>query len=219
MRKYSKALYKDILPTETNMDTGFKEIGFIELATDKHRLEYYRRVANYNRLQGVNIQELSPKEVQEKFPIMETNDVLAGFYVPDDGRVNPYDATMALARGAKMYGAQIYEHTPVKGITKSRTTNSNSTTSAIPKVTGVILESGERIIECNVVVNCAGMWARQFGEKCGVNVPNQAAEHYYLITDVMESVDPNWPVVEDSSKCVYIRPGMCIVCIVTSMHK
>ena len=51
-----------------------------------------------------------------------------------------------------------------------------------------------------------GMWARQLGQSCGVNIPNQAAEHYYLITDTMPEVDPNWPVIEDPSSYTYIRP-------------
>lgn len=205
MRMYSKKLYRDILPQETNMDTGFMPIGFIELACDEHRLEYYRRVKNLNRLHGVNVEEITSHQVKDKFPLIETNDVSAGFYVEDDGRVNPYEATMALAKGAKMNGVQIYEGVSVSGITKSH----SSKQSSIPRVTGVVMESGDEI-EANVVVNCAGIWARQLGEICGVNIPNQAAEHYYLITDRMDDVDPSWPVVEDSSKCVYIRPGMCI---------
>ena len=50
------------------------------------------------------------------------------------------------------------------------------------------------------------MWARQLGELSGVTIPNQAAEHYYLITEPMGAVDPRWPVVEDPSRCTYIRP-------------
>jgi glycine/D-amino acid oxidase-like deaminating enzyme len=206
MRMYTKQLYRDILPQETSMDTGFMPIGFIEIAADQHRLEYYRRVANFNRLCGVHVEEISPEQIKEKCPLIETSDVLAGFYVHDDGRVNPYDATMALAKGARQLGVEIYENINVSGITSTRSIQGRVEQSILPKVTGVVLESGEEI-EANVVVNCAGMWARQFGEKCGVNIPNQAAEHYYLITDNMDNVDPLWPVIEDSSKCVYIRPG------------
>lgn len=63
-----------------------------------------------------------------------------------------------------------------------------------------------QVIECEQVVNCAGMWARQLGEKNGVCIPNQAAEHYYLITEPMTAVDPSWPVIEDPSSHTYIRP-------------
>ena len=210
MRMYTKKLYSEILPEETSMDTGFYPVGFIELACDAHRLEYYRRVAAFNRLCGVKVDEITPKEVKDKFPLIETDDVLAGFYVADDGRVNPYDATMALARAAKMYGARIYEDVTVKGVVSSNYRGPSSTSGktikdAIPRVTGITLDNGEEI-EANVVVNCAGMWARQFGEMCGVNIPNQAAEHYYLITDAIDKLDPSWPIIEDSSKCMYVRP-------------
>ena len=72
-------------------------------------------------------------------------------------------------------------------------------------MTGVTTGCGSTI-GAEYVINCAGMWARQFGEICGVNIPNQAAEHYYLITEPMESVDPEWPVVEDPANYTYIRP-------------
>eukprot|EP00557_Chaetoceros_sp_GSL56_P002633 CAMPEP_0176497120 /NCGR_PEP_ID=MMETSP0200_2-20121128/11550_1 /TAXON_ID=947934 /ORGANISM="Chaetoceros sp., Strain GSL56" /LENGTH=957 /DNA_ID=CAMNT_0017895103 /DNA_START=90 /DNA_END=2959 /DNA_ORIENTATION=+ len=210
MRMYTKKLYSTILPEETSMDTGFYPVGFIELACDEHRLEYYRRVASLNRYCGVEVDEISPREVKDKFPLVETSDVLKGFYVKDDGRVNPYEVTMALAKGAKLFGVQIYEDVSVKGVSKSNylglcSMNGKAIKDAIPRVTGVVLDNGDEI-EANIVVNCTGMWARQFGERCGVHIPNQAAEHYYLITDAMEEVDPSWPVVEDSSRCVYIRP-------------
>ena len=76
------------------MDTGFIPIGFIELACDQHRLDYYRRVAAFNRFCGVQVEELTPHQVKDKFPLLDTQDVLAGFYVHDDGRANPYDVTM-----------------------------------------------------------------------------------------------------------------------------
>lgn len=73
------------------------------------------------------------------------------------------------------------------------------------KVTGVKMEDGH-VIKAEYVVNCAGMWARQLAAKNGVICPNQAAEHYYLITDAMGDVDPNWPIIEDPHNYAYIRP-------------
>ena len=192
------------------MSCGYIGCGFIELACDKDRLNFYRRVAAFNRLCGVDVKEITADQVKLMFPLCETRDVLAGFYVSDDGRANPTDATMALSKGAKMNGALIFENISVTGVTTSCSTTSSVGTprrnlEEVPCVTGVTLSSGKSI-KANTVVNCAGMWARQFGEKCGVTIPNQAAEHYYLITDSMAEVDPSWPVIEDSSKCVYIRP-------------
>lgn len=200
MRKYTKRLYSDILPSETGMDCGYMDIGFIELACDEDRLHQYRRVAAFNRFCGVDVREISAEEVKERFPLCETKDVLAGFYVPTDGRANPTDATMALAKGARMNGVEIYEGVAVDSVMTSKNDGGY-----LPKVTGVKLSSGETIT-ANVVVNCGGMWARQLGERNGICIPNQAAEHYYLLTDPIEYLDPSWPVIEDSSKCVYVRP-------------
>src|SRR5216110_273561 len=88
MRQYSRALYSR-LEAETGQATGFATIGFIEVASDKDRLEEYRRVSAFNRYCGVDVQELSPREVQELFPLAKVDDIEAGFYVKEDGRVNP----------------------------------------------------------------------------------------------------------------------------------
>jgi glycine cleavage system aminomethyltransferase T/glycine/D-amino acid oxidase-like deaminating enzyme len=190
MRKYSRDLYER-LEKETGQATGLKKIGFIEVAADKDRLEEYRRVSAFNRYCGVDVQEISPKEVGELFPLAKIDDLHAGFYVKDDGVVNPIDVTMALAKGARMQGVTILEETPCLGITQKN-----------GQVTGVRTADGD--IKAEFVVNCAGMWARQMGQMSGVNIPNQAAEHYYLITEDFE-FPQNMPVLEDPASHCYIR--------------
>ena len=175
-RKYSKQLYAETLEAETGLATGFKGCGFIELATDGDRLEEYRRVAAFNRKEGVDVQEISAAEVERLFPLCRVDDVLAGFYVADDGRVNPVDATAALAKGFKNMGGTVVEGVAAEDlITEGR------------RVAGVATTCG-RTIKADYVVNCGGMWARQFAEKHGVCVPNQAAEHYYLVTEAKRLV-------------------------------
>jgi 4-methylaminobutanoate oxidase (formaldehyde-forming) len=191
MRKYTRDLYAR-LEAETGQATGFKPIGFIEVASDRDRLEEYRRVAAFNRLCGVDVHEISPAQVRELFPIAKTDDLLAGFYVPQDGRVNPVDATMALAKGARMQGATLIEGVPVTGFLTKRNV-----------VTGVRTAFGD--IEAEYVVNCAGMWARQLTADIGVNIPLQAAEHYYLITERIKDISPSWPVLEDPGSHGYFR--------------
>eukprot|EP00949_MAST-11_sp_MAST-11-sp1_P001301 g1301.t1 len=200
LRRYSKKLYSEILEEETGQSTGFKGVGFIELATNADRLEHLRRVAAFNRKCGVDVHEISAAEVLKRFPLCRTDDVLAGFLVEDDGRVNPVDATMALARGAKMHGARIFQNVRVENVTVQP-----SSGIVLPRVTGVSTECGQTI-EAEYVVNCTGMWARQTAEKAGVCVANQAAEHYYLITEPMSEVDSSWPVIEDPDSYTYIRP-------------
>ena len=191
IRKYSKDLYGR-LEGETGQATGLNKCGFIELATDEHRLEEMRRAAAHNRYHGVDVAEISAKEVRNLFPLARVDDVLAGFYVKDDGRVNPVDVTMALAKGARMQGVNIKAGVSAIGIKRE-----------CGAVTGVSTTHGD--IKCEVVVNCAGMWARQMGESHGVLIPNQAAEHYYLITEPIEGVSSSWPVLEDPSHYGYYR--------------
>src|SRR4029077_10425203 len=115
MRKYSRDLYAR-LEAETGQSTGLAQIGFIEVASDKDRLEEYRRVAAFNRYCGVDVQEISPREVQQLFPLARVDDLEAGFYVKEDGRVNPVDVTMALAKGARLRGVRIIEGVPATGV-------------------------------------------------------------------------------------------------------
>jgi heterotetrameric sarcosine oxidase gamma subunit len=191
LRRYTRDLYAR-LEAETGLATGLRQVGLIELAIDPGRLEEYRRVAAFNRHCGVEVQQISAREVAEMFPLARTDDVLAGFYIPGDGRVNPVDVTMALAKGARMAGVTIIEGVPVTGF---RTTAG--------AVTGV--RTGQGDVEAEVVVNCAGMWARQLGELAGVSIPLQAAEHYYLLTEPIAGVDSSWPVLEDPASYGYFR--------------
>ncbi len=191
LRRYTWDLYSR-LEAETGLATGLKQVGLIELAIEPGRLAEYRRVSAFNRLLGVEIHEISPREVADMFPLARVDDVLAGFYIPADGRVNPVDVTMSMARGARMQGARIIEGMPVTGFAQRG-----------GAVTGVRTPSGD--IEAEYVVNCAGIWGRQLGELAGVNIPLQAAEHYYLLTEPIEQVDPGWPVLEDPANYGYYR--------------
>lgn len=191
IRKYTRDLYSR-LEAETGQATGFSPIGLVEVAADKDRLEEYRRVAVFNRHCGVDVQEISPREVQQLFPLAKVDDIEAGFYIKNDGRVNPVDVTMALGKGARMRGVRILEGVASTGVLQER-----------GRVTGVRTAIGD--IKTDIVVNCAGMWARQFGELAGVTIANQAAEHYYLITEPIKDLPPNMPVLEDPAAYGYYR--------------
>ena len=180
------------LEAETGQATGYRPIGHLHLATSPQRLEGLRREAAFVRGYGVDNQELSAAEFARHWPAAKTDDVLAAFYVPDEGRVNPADLTQAYARGARMRGARIIEGVTVTGITQAK-----------GFVTGVETDRGT--IRAEYVVNAAGMWGREVGEMAGVAVPLQAAEHYYLITDTVDWAHPDLPIVEDPDRYGYYR--------------
>ncbi len=189
---HGRDLYAN-LEKETGVSTGFRDVGYLQIANNEERVHEMRRLAPFMRRHGINIHEISPKEAQELFPIGDLSDVLAGFYIPEDGRANPVDVTMSLAKGARMGGAQIYE-----GVTVTEIIAKNGT------ATGVRMATGEVITAENVVI-CGGMWSRQLGAKAGINLPLQAAEHYYLITENIEGLPRDLPVLEDPSTYTYYR--------------
>jgi 4-methylaminobutanoate oxidase (formaldehyde-forming) len=191
MRKYSRSLYRR-LEQETGQATGFKQVGFIEIAADRDRLEEFRRLAAFNRWHGIDVEEIAPSAVKALFPYAKVNDIKAGFYVPQDGRINPSDVTAALLKGARSKGVKVIERCPVTKVLSRR-----------GRATGVVTSFGN--VEAQYVINCAGMWARQFGELCGVIIPNQAAEHYYLLTEQIEGMTNDLPVLEDPSCYGYYR--------------
>lgn len=194
MAKYTRELYTK-LGDETGQDTGFRPVGYLEVASNAERMEGLRRQADFARGYGIDVEQISPAEVKKLWPLMYTDDLLAGFFNPLDGRANPVDTTMALAKGARMGGAQILEETKVTGILKDK-----------GRVSGVITNQGE--IAAEYVVNCGGIWARELGKMAGVNVPLHASEHYYLITEPIEGTHPDLPIVEDPELYLYLREEM-----------
>ena len=115
----------------------------IELATNADRLEEYRRISSFNRRCGVDVHEISPQEVKKLFPLCETGDLLAGFYVENDGRVNPVDASMSLAKGARMTGNVLYFEGPQYRVEHVLSKDSKSGMDRV--VTGVKLTDGTEI--------------------------------------------------------------------------
>ncbi|MEP6740441.1 MAG: FAD-dependent oxidoreductase, partial [Caldimonas sp.] len=149
---------------------------------------------------GVECEEISPARAGELFPPLRTDDLHGAIWIPGDGKANPADLTMSLAKGARMRGVKIVEETAVLAV---RTAHGPSG----PRVTGLLArdDGGTHEIACEVVVNCAGQWARQFGELAGVNVPLWSAEHFYIVTDRIDGVHPMLPVMRDPDGFIYYK--------------
>jgi 4-methylaminobutanoate oxidase (formaldehyde-forming) len=192
MFKHSRHLYRDVLEAETGQATGYAEVGYIQVATNPERAEALRRDARFQSLFGLDSVELGPAEVAAHWPLARVDDVVCGFFYEDQGRANPADVTMAFARGARARGVRIIEHCAVTAIRH-----------AAGRVTGVETEHG--VIEAEHVVNCAGLWARELGRAAGVDLPLQAAEHYYVITEPIAGVARSLPVLEIPDYHGYFR--------------
>jgi glycine cleavage system T protein len=191
LAKYSTELYAR-LEAETGQATGFKQNGSISLATTAERMEEWRRGASMARVFGLEVEEISPAEAHDLFPLINVDDVVGAVFLPKDGQINPSDLTQALAKGARNAGIRIYENTKVLEITQSA-----------GLVTGVRTDRGE--VACEVVVNCAGMWGREIGAIAGVDVPLHACEHFYVVTDPIDGVTPTLPVLRDQDNFAYYK--------------
>jgi glycine cleavage system aminomethyltransferase T/glycine/D-amino acid oxidase-like deaminating enzyme len=191
MVRHSVDLYNR-LEAETGLSTGFKKCGYLQLATTKRRDESYRRETSFQTAFGLEKHVLSRAEVADLVPMLRTDDIVSGFFTPNEGRANPVDVTMSMAKGARQKGARIFEDTEVLGFTTSNGT-----------VTGVQTSKGD--IECQKVVIAAGLWGRELAAKAGVTVPLQAAEHYYLLTEPIEGITSDLPVIEEPESYGYYR--------------
>jgi len=178
---YGVELLQEI-EAETGQNPGFRQSGSISIAVNHDRLAELRRKADFAALHGIEARYMPTAEIAERWPLMNADGVLGGIYMPSDGSANPIDLTNALARGARMHGATIREHVMVKDVLTAEGT-----------ITGVRTDQGT--ITADVVVNCAGMWARELGRQNGVGVPLHACEHYYLVTEPIKDLPSDLPVL------------------------
>ena len=191
LAKYSADLY-DRLEEETGIATGYRRHGAVTLALTEGRLEELRRLASMAKPFGIDVETISAKEAKEKHPLVETRDVVGAIWMPADGQADPTNIAMALAKGARQRGARIFENVAVTGINQ-----------AAGRVTGVATAAGA--IEADVVINCAGLWARDVGAMAGVPVPLQACEHFYVVTEPVAGLARNTPVLRVPDECSYFK--------------
>jgi len=189
--QYSAELYSR-LEAETGQATGWKQCGSVLVARTHERAALFKRIASAATAQGVACELISIKQAAERYPIMRTDDLVGALWLPLDGKVNPADITQALAKGARMGGAKIFEQTRVSAIHARN-----------GAVTGVATTKGD--IKADIVVNCAGQWAKQVGRMCGVAVPLHSAEHMYIVTGLIDGVHPDLPVLRDPDGYIYLK--------------
>ena len=194
--RYSTQLYSE-LEAETGLATGWKNCGSLSVARTGDRLTQLRRSAASARAYGVECEIISAREAGERWPAMRTDDLVGAAWLPGDGKANPSDLTQALARGARRRGARILERTQVTAVLAAD--------GAACGVRWRDAAGGEGETRCDVVVNCAGQWAKAVGRLCGVVVPLHSAEHYYIVTERIDGVRPDLPVLRDPDGFVYFK--------------
>lgn len=196
--QYSTALYTE-LEAETGLTAGYRQCGGVTVARTEDRMVQLRRTAANAAAFDMECELLTPDEALAHYPVMRVDDLVGAIWLPADGRANPTDLTLALAKGARMRGARIRERTRVIGIL----TEGGDDDRRRPRVTGVRTDAGD--VEADVVVNCAGQWAKQVGAMAGVNVPLHSAEHFYVVTESIAGVGTNMPILRDPDGYTYFK--------------
>src|SRR5438874_11411374 len=191
MMQYSVGLYAE-LKELTGNDPGWHQLGGLRLASSQPRLQEIRRQASWAKTFGLPMEIVSAEEAQTLFPPMSIDGVLGAAFIPDDGYLDPSQLTFALADGARRLGAQIEVRTRVLGI-EARD----------GRVSAVETDKGR--VECEVVVDAAGMYARQVAELVGVDVPMIPFGHQYLITEPFDPPLEALPTLRDPDNLVYFR--------------
>ena len=195
LAKYSQELYAS-LEEKTGVATGFRQNGSITVALTDARMEELRRGAAMARAFGVEIDEISPADIAARYPGLNVEDSKGGVYLAKDGQADPVNITQALAKGARAKGAKIIEGVKVTAIHKKQGPSG-------PVVTGVSTDQGD--ITADYVVNCGGMWAREIGQMAGVTVPLHACEHFYIVTEQIDGLQRNLPVLRVPDECAYYK--------------
>uniref|UniRef100_A0A8C5H654 Sarcosine dehydrogenase, mitochondrial n=1 Tax=Gouania willdenowi TaxID=441366 RepID=A0A8C5H654_GOUWI len=184
------------LEEETGLHTGWIQNGGLFIASNKQRLDEYKRLMSLGKVYGIESHVLSPAETKDLYPLMNVNDLYGTLYVPKDGTMDPAGTCTTLSRAASARGATVIENCPVTGI------QVRADDLGVKKVKAV--ETRHGTIETPCVVNCAGVWATKLGEMAGVRVPLVAMHHAYVVTERIEGIQ-NMPNVRDHDASVYLR--------------
>lgn len=201
MLEHSVEMYRG-LEAETGQAVDWHEVGSLRLACSPERVMELKRLATMAKSFGLPMDIISAQRAQELFPLMSTTDVLAAAFLPTDGYIDPASVTQAIAKGARSRGAKLVEDTKVVSMTvDSRRVTTIHTHHA---------ERGDETIECETVVNAAGMWGLEVGRMAGARVPAFAVEHQYLLTGPIAEMEPAairaMPTMRDPDHLVYYKP-------------
>ena len=194
LAKYSADLYMN-LEAETGVATGMRATGSLTVALTDARMEEITRQAEMAAVFNVEANPISAEQAKEFYPYLNIEDVKGAVYLPADGQSDPANVAMALAKGARMGGAQIVEGIKVDDVLIED-----------DKVVGVAWSSDDDsgVIDCDMIVNCGGMWARDLAAKSGVSLPLQACEHFYIVTEQIPDMQ-RLPVLRVPDECAYYK--------------
>ena len=176
----------------------FHQAGYLFLTRKQHTWESFGECVEIQRRYGVPVEVLLPEEVKQRWPYLEVKDVKGGIFGPEDGYVDPYDMTMAIANKTRKLGISINERTEV---TRIRLANG--------RIKGV--ETSQGFISSKIIVNAAGAWGGEIARMVGIDLPVQPYRRQVFITKAFDAIPRPVPMIIDQDTQFYIRgyaPGI-----------
>jgi len=192
LARYSLDLFVQ-LERETGQATGYCQTGGVWLAQSIDRMTELKRIKAMGDRSGLTTAVVEPAEIAERLPFLQTDGLVGGLWVDQDGQVNPVDLCMAHAKGARARGVEIRENSRVVDIEQQQ-----------GSVSAIILEDQSRI-ECEKLVLCGGAWSRQLAARVGIDIPLVSCEHIYLVTDQVPELPDPCPIIRDLDAGIYLK--------------
>jgi dimethylglycine dehydrogenase len=197
MQRYSAELYRTLGET-VDYPMNYHVTGSIRLAHSAERLQEFERVVGMGRYQGMDLKILTPEQIKDYYPFLETHDLTGALYDPNDGDIDPAQLTQALAKGARQLGARIERFCPATGVRREGDE--------------WVVQTHKGDIRCEFVVNAAGYYAREVGKWFGRDVPMMVMSHQYMLFDTVPEVEERTkavghklPLLRDVDSSYYLR--------------
>ncbi len=192
LARYGITLFAQ-LEKETGQPTGYQRTGGYWLAQHPQRLQELQRIGAMAELNELSASIIGKEDLKARLPQLQTDDLCGALWVEEDGQINPVDLCNAYAKGARDAGATLREHAAVTDLSIKHNA---------PKSVTV---NNDELIDCDIFINCAGLWAGEVGKLASVNIPVQAVEHYYLVTEPIDDLQQPFPILRDLDSDIYIK--------------
>ncbi len=183
----------DMLETETGQAPGWRKVGSVRIAETENRWKELLRSHTAARGAGFEMELLTPAEACDLYPIMTADNLVGAALIPSDGHIDPYSLTQAYAKGSRSNGGRILEGVQVTELSRKG-----------DRISHVVTDHGT--IAVDIVVNAAGLWARQVGSMAGVEIPAAVVEHQYFVTEKSDEIPDGMPALRDPGGNYYAKP-------------
>jgi dimethylglycine dehydrogenase len=211
IHKYSVDFYKT-LEEETGLNAGFAVVGNLRMAQTQERMDEYMLYASTAETCGVKYEWLTPDQIKERWPLINTEDLKGAIYHTEDGYINPADVTQAMAKGARQRGVMIERKWQADAFHWNGAAWEVTCTKMVEKGGNLVPSDEQIVITAEHVVTASGNHAQTTAKKLGIKMPAIPVEHQFIVMDKDPALvdyrangGQEHPVVRDADAQSYVR--------------